>query len=283
MIRGSKRIIFKYLSGKPSLLDSNQSRQNTYQRDLQALQLISFLDVTKEYQMGEVTVTALQNITLEIETGKFVVLLGPSGSGKTTLLNLISAIDKPSSGRIQIENIEITYLTRKQRAKFRRYKIGFIFQFFNLLPSLTALENIEFALDLVGVPITSSQTRDFKRKNIQRVALQWLEEVGLRERANHFPSQLSGGEQQRVAIARALAKEPPIVVADEPTGNLDYKSGVSILKLMKKLNEETKKTFIVATHNSQIAKIADLVLTMQMGQMIHFEQQEPEDVNKLVW
>ncbi|MHA2248140.1 MAG: ABC transporter ATP-binding protein, partial [Candidatus Hodarchaeales archaeon] len=126
-------------------------------------------------------------------------------------------------------------------------------------------------------------SRTFKKKNIREVGLKWLDEVGLKDRANHFPSQLSGGEQQRVAIARALAKNPPIIVADEPTGNLDYRTGVSILKLMKEINEGTKKTFIIATHNQQISKIADLVMTMQMGKISHFEQREPENVNNLVW
>ncbi|MFX0185181.1 MAG: ABC transporter ATP-binding protein [Candidatus Hodarchaeota archaeon] len=232
--------------------------------------------------MGEIKVTAINNLTLDIEAGKFVCLLGPSGSGKTTLLNLISTIDVPTSGKIQIEGVDITFLRRKQRALFRRQKIGFIFQFFNLLPTLTALENIEFALDLIGVP-TKNGERTFKRQLIRQVALQWLENVGLKHRANHFPSQLSGGEQQRVAIARALAKDPPIVVADEPTGNLDYKNGLIILKLMKKLNKETNKTFIVATHNQQISKIADLVITLQMGSTSVFRQQEPMNVDKLAW
>ncbi|MFW9903853.1 MAG: ABC transporter ATP-binding protein [Candidatus Thorarchaeota archaeon] len=243
---------------------------------------ISLQGVSKNYKLGEVTVDALQEITLDIEPGLFVVLLGPSGSGKTTLLNLVSAIDYPTSGRIQVENVDITFLNRKQRAQFRRHKIGFIFQFFNLLPTLTAIENIEFALDLVGVP-TPNRGQSFNKKKIHEVAQTWLESVGLKDRMNHFPSQMSGGEQQRIAIARALAKDPPIVVADEPTGNLDYRTGVSILKLMKKLNKQTKKTFILATHNRQISKIADLVLTMQMGQVSHFEQREPVDVNNLIW
>lgn len=232
--------------------------------------------------MGEVTVHALQEVTIDIQSGKFVVLLGPSGCGKTTMLNLISAIDVPTTGRIQVENVDISFLKRKQRAQYRRQKIGFIFQFFNLLPTLTASENIEFALDLVGVP-TPDGSRTFKRKAIQRVALKWLDEVGLRDRAHHFPSQLSGGEQQRVAIARALAKDPPIIVADEPTGNLDYRTGVSILKLMKKLNKETKKTFVLATHNRQISKIADIVMSLQMGEINQFELQNPIDVENLVW
>lgn len=244
--------------------------------------LISLQGVSKNYKMGDILVTAVQDLTLEIEPGKFVVLLGPSGSGKTTLLNLISCIDVPSSGKIQIENVDITFLTRKQRTQYRRLKIGFIFQFFNLLPTLTARENIEFALDLIGVK-TSEVKRTFDRKAIKEEAMAWLREVGLEHRAYHFPSQMSGGEQQRIAIARALAKDPPIIVADEPTGNLDFKSGVSILSLMKKLNKETNKTFIVATHNRQIAKIADLVLTMQMGKINKFEQQKPVDVESLVW
>lgn len=232
--------------------------------------------------MGEIKVTAIKNFDLDLEAGRFVCLLGPSGSGKTTLLNLISTIDVPTSGIIQIENVDITFLRRKQRAQFRRQKIGFIFQFFNLLPTLTALENIEFSLDLVGVP-TKNGERTFKRQAIKKIALQWLDEVGLKHRANHFPSQLSGGEQQRVAIARALAKDPPIVIADEPTGNLDYKIGVSILKLMKRLNQETNKTFIVATHNRQIAKIADLIISLQMGMASIFRHQEPMNVNDITW
>ena len=246
------------------------------------MSLISLQSISKHYQMGEIQVTAIQNLTLDIEPGKFVVLLGPSGSGKTTLLNLISSIDVPSSGTIQIENVDITFLNRKQRAQFRRHKIGFIFQFFNLLPTLTALENVEFVLDLVGVSAEKNK-RTFNRKAIRDVATNWLAEVGLEKRMNHFPSQLSGGEQQRVAIARALAKNPPIVVADEPTGNLDYVSGVSVLKLMKKLNKETNKTFIIATHNRQISKIADLVIAVQMGEISLFEQKQPENVDNLIW
>ncbi len=246
------------------------------------MSLISLQSISKHYQMGEIQVTAIQNLTLDIEPGKFVVLLGPSGSGKTTLLNLISSIDVPSSGTIQIENVDITFLNRKQRAQFRRHKIGFIFQFFNLLPTLTALENVEFVLDLVGVS-TENNKRTFNRKTIREVATIWLTDVGLEDRLNHFPSQLSGGEQQRVAIARALAKDPPIVVADEPTGNLDYVSGVAVLKLMKKLNKETNKTFIIATHNRQISKIADLVVAVQMGEISLFEQKQPENVENLIW
>lgn len=214
--------------------------------------------------------------------GKFVVLLGPSGSGKTTFLNIVSALDIPTTGKILVNNNDISFYTRKQRAMFRRHSVGFIFQFFNLLPTLTALENIEFSLDLVGVDDGSGH-RSLDRQVIRKHASYWLREIGLGDRGNHFPSQLSGGEQQRVAIARALAKDPPIVVADEPTGNLDYQNGVNILRLMKRLNETTQKTFLIATHNRQIAKIADVVITLHSGSYDLVMQQEPEGLDKLIW
>ncbi|PWI48037.1 macrolide ABC transporter ATP-binding protein [Candidatus Heimdallarchaeota archaeon B3_Heim] len=232
--------------------------------------------------MGEVKVSALSDLSLEIDVGKFVVLIGPSGTGKSTLLNLISAIDTPSKGRILIEGVDISFLTRKQRAQFRRHKIGFIFQFFNLLPTLTAVENVEFGLALVGVT-NSSGSISYDSKDIHATALEWLEKVGLTHRVNHFPSQMSGGEQQRVAIARALAKDPPIIIADEPTGNLDYRTGVKILKLMKELNKQTQKTFIIATHNGQLAKIADYVISLQMGGVETYDQIPKEDLDNLIW
>jgi putative ABC transport system ATP-binding protein len=244
--------------------------------------LISLRDVSKEYELGEVTVNALKKLTLDIDKGKFVVLLGPSGSGKTTLLNLVSALDIPTSGKILIDGNDISFYTRKQRAIFRRHSIGFIFQFFNLLPTLTALENIEFSLDLVGVK-DDLGSRSFDRQAIREQASNWLQEVGLQDRVNHFPSQLSGGEQQRVAIARALAKNPPIVVADEPTGNLDYRNGVKILRLMKRLNETTQKTFLIATHNQQIARIADIIISMQTGSYNMVMQQEPANLENIIW
>ena len=246
------------------------------------LTLINLQEVTKEYMMGEVSVFALKELSLSIEKGKFVILLGPSGSGKTTLLNLISAIDTPSKGKILVEGLDISFLTRKQRAQFRRQKIGFIFQFFNLLPTLSAVENVEFSLALVGIP-DGKGGRVFSKKAIRDSALEWLDLVGLGHRSDHFPSQLSGGEQQRVAIARALAKDDPIIIADEPTGNLDYKTGINILKLMKELNENTKKTFMIATHNNQLAKLADIVISLQMGRVEIYEQIPVEDLSKLVW
>ncbi|MFW9854129.1 MAG: ABC transporter ATP-binding protein [Candidatus Thorarchaeota archaeon] len=244
--------------------------------------MISLREVSKEYELGEVRVNALKNLTLDIDRGKFVVLLGPSGSGKTTLLNLVSALDIPTSGKILIDGNDISFYTRKQRAVFRRLTIGFIFQFFNLLPTLTALENIEFSLDLVGVE-GDMGSRSFDKHVIRGQALYWLKEVGLDNRASHFPSQLSGGEQQRVAIARALAKNPPIVVADEPTGNLDYRNGVKILRLMKRLNETTQKTFLIATHNQQIAKIADVIIGMQTRSYNMIIQKQPTDLDNIIW
>ncbi len=246
------------------------------------LSLINLENVSKDYTMGEVEVNALADLSLEIGKGKFVILIGPSGTGKSTLLNLISAIDTPSKGRILIEGVDISFLTRKQRAQFRRHKIGFIFQFFNLIPTLTAVENVEFGLALVGVP-DSSGNRSYNTKEIHATALEWLEKVGLTHRANHFPSQMSGGEQQRVAIARALAKNPPIIIADEPTGNLDFRTGIKVLKLMKELNKETQKTFIIATHNSQLAKIADYVISLQMGGIETYEQIPQDDLDRLIW
>lgn len=246
------------------------------------LTLINLQDVTKEYMLGEVSVNALKEFSISIEKGEFVVLLGPSGSGKTTLLNLISAIDTPSKGKVMIEGLDISFLTRKQRAQFRRHKIGFIFQFFNLLPTLTAVENVEFSLALIGIP-DGKGGKDFSKRAIYETALDWLAKVGLSHRADHFPSQLSGGEQQRVAIARALAKNAPIIIADEPTGNLDYKTGIAILKLMKELNERTRNTFIIATHNNQLAKIADIVISLQMGGVEIYENIPLKNLNDLIW
>lgn len=232
--------------------------------------------------MGEVTVNALSDLSLDINKGKFVVLIGPSGTGKTTLLNMISAIDTPTSGRVLINGLDITYLSRKQRAQHRRHNIGFIFQFFNLIPTLTALENIEFGLALVGIPSNNGKVT-FSKIRIREKANEWLEKVGLANRGQHFPSQLSGGEQQRVAIARALAKDPPIIIADEPTGNLDFRTGVKILQLMKKINQETQKTFVIATHNSQLTKTADLVISLQMGGVETYEQIPTEKIENLIW
>ncbi len=217
--------------------------------------MIELTDLSKWYQMGEVRVTALDHLSLDIDRGEFVVVLGPSGSGKTTLLNLIGALDTPSEGSIQINGNDLSQSSRGQRFTFRRRTVGFIFQTFNLFPSLTAVENVQFVLDIGG-----------RGNGGGRQASQTLETVGLGERIDHFPHQLSGGEQQRVAIARALAKDAPIILADEPTGELDFRTGVQILELLKE-QAETGKTVVIVTHNREIARISDRVVELHAGQV----------------
>lgn len=215
--------------------------------------MITLQDVCKRYQMGAVSVVALDNVSLHIDPGEFVVVLGPSGSGKTTLLNMISALDEPSDGRILVNGVDITRNSRRQQFTFRRETVSFIFQSFNLFPSLTALENVQFAVDM---------------KNHARAdALRVLEAVGLGERVNHFPHELSGGEQQRVAIARALATGNPILLADEPTGELDFRTGVQILQLLQR-QAENGKTVLVVTHNREISRVADRVIELSSGRIV---------------
>jgi len=217
--------------------------------------MIQVTDVSKWYQMGEVRVTALDKVSLDISKGEFVVVLGPSGSGKTTLLNMIGALDVPSEGAISINGRTISGMTRKERFAFRRETVGFIFQTFNLFPTLTALENVQFVLDVAG-----------KGRESRQIATEVLNDVGLGERLRHFPHQLSGGEQQRVAIARALAKGSPFILADEPTGELDFMTGVQILELLRK-QSETGKTIIIVTHNREIARIADRVVRLHSSRV----------------
>ncbi len=215
--------------------------------------MITLQDVCKRYQMGAVSVVALDNVSLHIDPGEFVVVLGPSGSGKTTLLNMISALDEPTDGRILVNGVDITRNSRRQQFTFRRETVSFIFQSFNLFPSLTALENVQFAVDM---------------KNHARAdALRVLEAVGLGERVNHFPHELSGGEQQRVAIARALATGNPILLADEPTGELDFRTGVQILQLLQR-QAENGKTVLVVTHNREISRVADRVIELSSGRIV---------------
>jgi putative ABC transport system ATP-binding protein len=228
-------------------------------------------DVSKTYLMGEVEVHALKDISLTVSKGEFVVVLGPSGSGKTTMLNCIGGIDSPTSGTIVVGGSDISRLNEKELTKFRRDTVGFIFQFFNLIPTLTAKENVEFALDLVP-------------KEKRGSAMEVLEQVGLGDRANHFPSQLSGGEQQRVAVARALAKRPPVVLCDEPTGELDFDTGKMILRLMRDIARQEKCNFLVVTHNAAIAQMADVVIRLHSGEISSVEKNEhPEDPETLVW
>ncbi len=233
--------------------------------------LIVFDGVCKTYPMGEFEVRALCDVDLAIKEGELIVILGPSGSGKTTLLNLIGGMDTISEGKLTINGQDISHLDSKGLTDYRRTQIGFIFQFFNLIPTLTALENVEFALELVE--------RDTRDKSMQA-----LEMVGLADRADHFPSQLSGGEQQRVAIARAICKAPPILLCDEPTGELDFETGKNVLKVMQKINREEKQTIILVTHNSAIAEMSDRTVRLHSGEVAEvLKVENPRDASELVW
>ena len=209
--------------------------------------------VTKQYEMGDAVVYALRDVSLDIQEGQFVVLLGPSGSGKTTLLNMIGGLDVPTRGQIWVGGSEITNMNEASLTMYRRKQVGFIFQFFNLVPSLTAGENVEMVAELTGN---------------KRNAVPALRSVGLGDRIGHFPAQLSGGEQQRVAIARALAKGPSILLGDEPTGDLDYETGKMILGLMRRINRSENATILLVTHNAAISRMADRVIRMRSGEII---------------
>ena len=227
--------------------------------------LVETENISKVYKMGKVEVHALRGIDLKVDQGKFIVILGPSGSGKTTLLNIIGGMDTPTDGKVLFEGEEVP--TRiKELAEHRRENVGFVFQFLNLLPTLTAMENVELALELVGAP-TPEGKRDFSKNAIRQRAIALLSKVGLGDRLNHFPAELSGGEQQRVSIARALAKDPPLVVGDEPTGSLDVKTGIDVLQELLRLKEEEGKTVLLVTHNREISKIADIIIEIKDGRI----------------
>ena len=212
-------------------------------------------DVERRYRVGDADVAALDGVNLHVDETAFVVVLGASGSGKTTLLNVIGALDAPTAGRVRIAGRDITALSRKERAEVRRHTVSFIFQSFNLFPALTAQENVQFGADVAGVP------------DAGQVAMQVLEQVGLADRARHFAHQLSGGEQQRVAIARALATRNPVMLCDEPTGELDFRTGVRILELLQS-QAEAGKTVLVVTHNREISRVADRVIELSSGQIV---------------
>jgi putative ABC transport system ATP-binding protein len=216
--------------------------------------LIVLEDVGREYVLGDVTVTALDGVHLHVAEGEFVVVLGPSGSGKTTLINLIGALDTPTSGTITVGDVDVTGATRRQLFAYRRRLVSYIFQSFNIFPGLTAEENVQFGIDASGREPASPA--------------QWyLEQVGLGDRASHFPHELSGGEQQRVAIARALATGNPILLADEPTGELDFTTGVAILELLR-AQAGPDKAVVVVTHNREISRIADRVIELSSGRIV---------------
>lgn len=216
-------------------------------------------DVVKEYHMGEVIVSALRGVSLEIQEGEFVVILGPSGSGKSTLLNIVGGLDAPTRGSIRYRDIELSTHTESQRTQYRRHNIGFIFQFYNLMPNLTAQENVELATEISDHPLDPFEA---------------LRLVGLADRADHFPAQLSGGEQQRVAIARAVAKRPDVLLCDEPTGALDISTGKVVLQVLADLNQQTGGTLIIITHNAAIGAIADRVIRMADGHVRDIEVNE---------
>jgi putative ABC transport system ATP-binding protein len=215
-------------------------------------------NVTRVYKIGEVETQALRGVTMGIEAGEFTALVGPSGSGKTTLLQLMGCLDQPTSGKVFVNGKDVSTLKRSERADVRRGTIGFIFQFFALIPTLTAYENVEMPLLLNGLKSDERKTR----------VMELLQAVGLSERAHHKPDQLSGGEQQRVAIARALAPKPTMILADEPTANLDTTNGEQVMEIMSKLNEETGVTFIFASHDPRVIKYGRRVVQLQDGLIV---------------
>jgi putative ABC transport system ATP-binding protein len=223
------------------------------------MEVTKVIEATRDFRIGEVETHALRGVSLSVESGEFTALVGPSGSGKTTLLQLIGLLDQPTTGRVLINGQDATALSRDQRADLRRGSIGFIFQFFALIPTLTAYENVEMPLMLNHVG--SSERR--KRVN------EMLEAVGLSDRAHHRPDQLSGGQQQRVAVARALSIHPSVVLADEPTANLDTENGRQIMQIMQRLNQDTGTTFIFATHDPRVIKFARRVVTLRDGMIVN--------------
>ena len=229
--------------------------------------LLRLAGVSKTFTMGEVLVQAIKNTSLEIFTGELLVMVGPSGSGKTTLLNLIGGLDSPTAGQVWFRDQDITAASAKQLTRYRRERLGFIFQFYNLVPNLTARENVMVSTQIADDPLDVDEV---------------LAMVGLDERSDHFPSQLSGGEQQRVAIARALAKNPDLLLCDEPTGALDFATGKSVLRLLVDLKDRLGKTVIIITHNGAIARIADRVVHLRSGEVseviVHESPMAPEEI-----
>jgi putative ABC transport system ATP-binding protein len=226
-------------------------------------------NVSKIYEMGEVTVTATKNVTLELYEGEFVVILGASGSGKSTLLNILGGMDVPTEGTVVMKGEDITKYNDRKLTAYRREKIGFVFQFYNLMANLTSKENVELATEICKEAL-----------NIDEI----LEAVGLDDRKDHFPAQMSGGEQQRVAIARAVAKNPALLLCDEPTGALDFKTGIKILSLLKEVNVKYNKTVVVITHNVPIGKMADRVIKMRSGEIIEtIVNENPMSPERIEW
>ena len=232
-------------------------------------QIIEFKNVTKEYIIGTNVLKAANNLNFTIDEGEFVVILGPSGSGKSTLLNLLGGLDKLTSGTITVDNEEISNYNEKQLTQYRADKIGFIFQFYNLIPNLTAIENIELINDVIDNKIDG---------------IKYIRQVGLEEHANQFPSELSGGEQQRVSIARAISKQPALLLYDEPTGALDSNTGYHIIGMLLNLARKHKTTVIIVTHNNQLSYLADKIIHIKNGQIEDVEiNRNPMDIDQIEW
>ena len=230
---------------------------------------IEVVDTYKRYKIGENIVVANNGINFSIEKGEFVVIVGPSGAGKTTVLNILGGMDTATGGTLTVDGKDITAYDSRQLTGYRRDDIGFVFQFYNLIPNLTALENVELALQICKDPLDAKKV---------------LEDVGLGDRLDNFPAQLSGGEQQRVSIARALAKNPKLLLCDEPTGALDYNTGKAILKLLQNMCRERGMTVIVITHNQALAPMADRLIHIKNGQVSHMETNEnPMSIDEIEW
>ena len=232
-------------------------------------EFVKLQNITKIYKMGEVEIRAVDNISFSIQKGEFVVIVGPSGAGKTTVLNILGGMDTATGGALVVDGEDVTAYNARQLTGYRREDIGFVFQFYNLVPNLTALENVELALQICKGPLDAREV---------------LKEVGLGSRLDNFPAQLSGGEQQRVSIARALAKNPKLLLCDEPTGALDYNTGKAILKLLQNMCRERGMTVIVITHNQAIAPMADRLIHIKNGQVSQMETNEhPVSIDEIEW
>ncbi len=230
---------------------------------------IVFDNVSKDYQMGEVTINAARDVSFEVENGELCIILGPSGAGKTTVLNLLGGIETATSGKILFAGQDITKMNDLELTDYRRYKIGFVFQFYNLIPNLTALENVELAKQVCKSPLEPEEA---------------LRIVGLKDRIHNFPAQLSGGEQQRVAIARAICKNPDLLLCDEPTGALDTETGKTIIGVLSDISHKMGKTVIIVTHNSLLSPIADRVIEMKNGRVVaNTVQNKPADLEGIKW
>lgn len=233
------------------------------------MSFVEFENVGKTYQMGEVAINALHDATFQIEKGELVVIVGPSGAGKTTLLNILGGMDTLSEGKVMLDGQEVSAMNKKQLTNYRRLDVGFVFQFYNLIGNLTALENVQLANQICKNPLPAAQV---------------LKDVGLEARQKNFPSQLSGGEQQRVAIARALAKNPKLLLCDEPTGALDYQTGKAILQLLQDTGRRTGMTIVIITHNGALTAMADRVIRVKNGTVSSVEKNEhPMDIREIEW